>query len=183
MGVGRDTLAFARKHIPESPGAIAMAATESSSSTAEVSEPDIERMLSYRLQRAAYVVSRAAMRQERASFAASNGEARAIIMLGQKGPTTLNRLSRAAGLDKSQMSRVIAALAGRDLVWRESGVPSGGSVQLALTEAGAQLYRQLISAAARRNRTYLAALTAEERGALDTALRKIEAIARELGAE
>jgi DNA-binding MarR family transcriptional regulator len=91
----------------------------------------------------------------------------------------LNELSRAAGIDKSQMSRVVSGLAARRLVLRSIDAADGRGVKLTLTRAGRALYQGLIRAAAERNDAFLDCLSAKERAAFDAALDKLAARARE----
>ena len=68
-------------------------------------------------------------------------------------PLSLNDLARAAGIDKSQMSRVVSGLAKRKLVLRAANDADGRGVQLrAEQEPGASSTTGLIGAAARARR-------------------------------
>jgi DNA-binding MarR family transcriptional regulator len=141
-------------------------------------EVSITGLLSYRLHRVANAISRSAAARYRRDFDVSLGEWRTIALLGEKGSLTLNKLARMAGLDKAQMSRVVAKLAERGLVAREPG--SGRTIHLSLTRKGSSLYRGLIAAANERNRAFLVTLTEEEREVLESALDKLGTVARAL---
>lgn len=138
----------------------------------------IKDLLSYRLHRVANVLSRSAALRYRREFDVSLGEWRTIALLGQEEPQTLNRLARLAGLDKAQMSRVIAKLTERGLVLRELGPRR--TTQLTLTRRGRTTYQGLITAANERNDAFLVCLTQAEREALDSALDKLATLARAL---
>jgi DNA-binding MarR family transcriptional regulator len=143
----------------------------------------IHDLLSYRLGRAANLVSRSAAMRYRREFDVSLGEWRALALLAAGGPAngapvSLNDLARAAGLDKAQMSRVVAGLIQRGLILRRMSLRGGRMVALTLTKAGARIYEGLIAAAAERDAMFRACLTPAELAALETALGKLAAEAR-----
>ena len=87
------------------------------SSTTEL--PGIRELLSYKLHVVANLLSRGAELRYRREFGVSLWEWRAIALLGaSREPQSLNALAAAAGVDKSQMSRVISGLNARRLVLR-----------------------------------------------------------------
>ncbi len=138
--------------------------------------PSIRDLVSYRLSRAASLISRGAALRYRREFDVSLGEWRALALLATGTPPSLMQLARAAGLDKAQMSRVVSSLVGRDLVAREG---SGRSACLTLTPAGRSLYGSLIAAAGERDRALRATLSAEELAVLETVLAKLVVQARQ----
>lgn len=138
----------------------------------------ISELLSYRLSRTSSALSRSAALRYRREFDVSLGEWRAIALIAADPTLTLNRLARRAGLDKAQMSRVVARLTERDLVSRTAG--SGRTSQLALTERGTAVYRGLIAAANERDRTFLATLTEDEADVLLKALDRLAGLALEI---
>ncbi|MBB4699367.1 MarR family winged helix-turn-helix transcriptional regulator [Sphaerisporangium siamense] len=135
----------------------------------------IAELLSYRLSRTSAALSRSAALRYRREFDVTLGEWRAIALIASNPTLTLNRLARRAGLDKAQMSRVVTKLTERGLVNRTAG--SGRTHQLALTEAGIEVYRGLIRAANERDATFLAVLSAQERKVLVRALDKLADLA------
>jgi DNA-binding MarR family transcriptional regulator len=148
------------------------------SSTIEL--PGIRDLLSYRLHVVANLLSRGAELRYRREFGVSLWEWRSIALLGgAQGALSLNELARAAGIDKSQMSRVVSGLAVRGLVLRAIDANDGRGVRLTLTRTGRKLYEGLIRAAADRNDAFLGCLSAKERTAFDEALAKLAARARE----
>lgn len=139
----------------------------------------LKELLSYRLHRVASAMSRGAELQYRRQFGTSLAEWRAVALLGER-PTSLNELARAADLDKSQMSRVVRGLIDRGLVVRVSETGRGKTVELDLTKRGRGLCARMLEAAIARNLSYLGALEPGEAEALQSALVKIEALARML---
>lgn len=141
--------------------------------------PTIKELLSYRLHRVANLLSRGAEMRYRREFGVSLWEWRTIALLGGAGEAlSLNELARAAGVDKSQMSRVVSGLARRRLVLRGADSSDGRGVRLRLSRAGARLYEGLIHAAAERNAAFLGCLNARERDCLEAALGKLAREAR-----
>lgn len=138
----------------------------------------ISQLLSYRLSRTSSALSRSAALRYRREFDVSLGEWRAIALIAADPTLTLNRLARRAGLDKAQMSRVVARLSERGLVNRTAG--SGRTSQLALTEAGTGVYRGLIAAANERDAQFLAALSPDEAAVLLRALDHLADVALEV---
>lgn len=131
----------------------------------------ISELLSYRLSRTSSAMSRSAALRYRRDFDVSLGEWRAIALIAADPTLTLNRLSRRAGLDKAQMSRVVTKLTERGLVSRTTG--SGRTSQLALTEEGTRVYRGLITTANARDVEFLGVLDDEEAATLLRALDKL----------
>ncbi|MFD9895940.1 MarR family winged helix-turn-helix transcriptional regulator [Amycolatopsis sp. NPDC059027] len=138
----------------------------------------ISELLSYRMHRVANAISRSAATRYRRDFDVSLGEWRTLALLGEDSPLTLNKLAARAGLDKAQMSRVVAKLDERGLLVRESG--AGRSTRLSLSRKGKSLYQGLIEAANERNEAFLVCLTPAERDALDSALDKLGKLAKAL---
>jgi DNA-binding MarR family transcriptional regulator len=133
----------------------------------------IRDLLSYRLHVVANLLSRGAAMRYRREFGVSLWEWRTIALLGAQAPLSLNELAAAAGLDKSQMSRVVAGLVERGLVARGADETDGRGVRLALTRNGEKLGEGLIRAAAERNDAFLGCLSPSERECLEAALKKL----------
>ncbi|MGH8690713.1 MAG: MarR family winged helix-turn-helix transcriptional regulator [Burkholderiales bacterium] len=143
--------------------------------------PTIRELLSYRLHVVANLLSRGAEMRYRREFGVSLWEWRSVALLGGAGqPLSLNELARAAGIDKSQMSRVVSGLAERRIVLRQSDANDGRGVRLRLSKSGIRLYEGLIGAAAERNAAFLGCLSARERECLEGALAKLAGEARRL---
>jgi DNA-binding MarR family transcriptional regulator len=141
--------------------------------------PTIRELLSYRLHQVANLLSRGAEMRYRREFGVSLWEWRTVALLGGSGePQSLNDLARAAGMDKSQMSRVVSGLTGKRMVRRETDAKDARGIRLSLTRAGKKLYQRLIRAAAERNSAFLGCLSARERDCLEQAMRKLAHEAR-----
>jgi DNA-binding MarR family transcriptional regulator len=144
-----------------------------------MTSPTIRELLSYRLHQVANLLSRGAEMRYRREFGVSLWEWRTVALLGGAAEAqSLNELARAAGMDKSQMSRVVAGLAKKKIVVREADASDGRGIRLSLTGKGRVLYRKLIQAATERNDAFVGCLTAKERAALDTIMVKLAHEAR-----
>ena len=140
----------------------------------------IRDLLSYRLHTVANLLSRGAELRYRREFGVSLWEWRSIALLGgAAGPLSLNELARAAGIDKSQMSRVVSGLAKRRIVLREADSADGRGVQLGLSRSGRRLYAGLIRAAGHRDAAFKGCLSENEKKIFDRALAKLAGQARE----
>lgn len=135
--------------------------------------PTIKELLSYRLHVVANLLSRGAAMRYKREFGVSLWEWRTVALLGAQAPLSLNDLAAAAGLDKSQMSRVVAGLVERGIVARGADETDGRGVKLSLTRSGEKLYEGLIRAAAERNDAFLGCLGPRERECLEGALKKL----------
>jgi DNA-binding MarR family transcriptional regulator len=139
----------------------------------------IRDLLSYRLHEVANLLSRGAELRYRREFGVSLWEWRSIALLGAvTEPLSLNHLAHAAGIHKSQMSRVVSGLAKRKLVARDANSEDARGVQLTLSRSGRKLYEGLIEAAAQRDRAFRHCLTRAEKQAFDRALTKLAGQAR-----
>jgi len=140
----------------------------------------IRELLSYRLHTVANLLSRGAELRYRREFGVSLWEWRSIALLGAStSPLSLNELARSAGIDKSQMSRVVSGLSSRGIVSREADAVDGRGVRLALSKAGRKLYLGLIRAAADRDAAFRNCLSEKEKQVFDKALLKLAFQARE----
>ena len=138
----------------------------------------IKELLSYRLHVVANLLSRSAAMRYKREFGVSLWEWRTVALLGAEAPLSLNELARAAGLDKSQMSRVVSGLAERGLIRRGGDEQDGRGVKLTLSRSGERVYQGLIRAASERNAAFLGCLAPRERECLDGALQKLGEQAR-----
>ena len=139
----------------------------------------IRELLSYRLHEVANLLSRGAELRYRREFGVSLWEWRTIALLGgATEPLSLNHLAHAAGIHKSQMSRVVAGLTERGLVLRAADEDDARGVRLTLSKAGRKLYVGLIEAASQRDRAFRGCLTRDEKQAFEAALAKLAGQAR-----
>jgi len=141
---------------------------------------EIKDLISYQLHTVANLLSRGAELRYRREFGVSLWEWRTIALLGASDdPQSLGHLARAAGIDKSQMSRVVSGLAKRKLVMRDANDADGRGVHLRLSKTGRKLYGGLIGAAAERDAAFRRCLTSSEKTVFERALSKLAGQARE----
>jgi DNA-binding MarR family transcriptional regulator len=141
---------------------------------------EIQDLLSYKLHRVANLLSRGAELRYRREFGVSLWEWRSIALLGAADePMSLVQLATAAGIDKGQMSRVVAGLAKRRIVLRAAHPGDGRGVRLALSTTGRRMYAGLIRAAAERDAAFRGCLSKAEHRVFDRALGKLAGRARE----
>jgi len=141
---------------------------------------EIKDLISYQLHTVANLLSRGAELRYRREFGVSLWEWRTIALLGaSEEPQSLGHLARAAGIDKSQMSRVVSGLAKRKLVMRDANDADGRGVHLRLSKAGRKLYDGLIGAAAERDAAFRRCLTSSEKTIFEKALSKLATQARQ----
>lgn len=145
-----------------------------------VPRAEIRDLVSFRVHAVANLLSRGAALTYRREFDVSLMEWRTLALLGAHQPLSLKALARHAGLDKSQMSRVVAGLAARAHVARGTDAADGRGVTLTLTRAGKRAYEGLIAAANRRNEALAGVLSETERRQLDDMLARLADRAREL---
>ena len=139
---------------------------------------EIRELISYRLHTVANLLSRGAELRYRREFGVSLWEWRTIALLGAvTEPLSLNHLAHAAGIHKSQMSRVVSGLTRRKLVLRAA---NGREVALTLTKPGRRIYAGLISAATERDEAFNNCLSRNEKEVLERCLAKLAGQAREL---
>ena len=140
---------------------------------------EIRDLLSYRLHVVANLLSRGAELRYRREFGVSLWEWRSIALLGAVSePLSLNHLAHAAGIHKSQMSRVVSGLTKRGLVRRAADPGDARGVRLTLSKPGRKVYDGLISAAAERDAAFRDCLSAKEKQMFDAALNKLAGRAR-----
>src|SRR5438067_13559250 len=97
---------------------------------------EIQDLISYRLHTVANLLSRGAELRYRREFGVSLWEWRTLALLGAVAePLSLNHLAHAAGIHKSQMSRVVSGLANRGLVLRAADAADARGVRLTLSKA------------------------------------------------
>jgi DNA-binding MarR family transcriptional regulator len=142
---------------------------------------EIRDLLSYRVHMVANLLSRGAELRYRREFGVSLWEWRTIALLGAAGEAlSLGHLARAAGIDKSQMSRVVSGLARRRLVLREAHPGDGRGVRLKLSKSGQRVYQGLIRAAGERDQAFRDCLSTRERDVFEKVLAKLAGEARAL---
>ena len=142
---------------------------------------EIRDLLSYRVHMVANLLSRGAELRYRREFGVSLWEWRTIALLGAaEEALSLGHLASAAGIDKSQMSRVVSGLAKRRIVLREAHPGDGRGIHLTLSKPGRRVYEGLIRAASERDQAFRNCLSAKEKDVFDKALTKLAGQARAL---
>ena len=141
----------------------------------------IRDLLSYRLHVVANLLSRSAELRYRRECGVSLWEWRSVALLGGAAePLSLTELARSAGIDKSQMSRVVSGLTQRRLVLRATDSSDARGVRLELSKSGRKLYRRLIDAAGERDAAFRECLSNKEADAFERALAKLADQARNM---
>ena len=142
---------------------------------------EIRDLISYQVHTVANLLSRGAELRYRREFGVSLWEWRTLALLGATDePRSLGELARDAGIDKSQMSRVVSGLTKRKRVMRDANDADGRGVHLRLSKSGRKLYTGLIGAAAQRDAALRNCLSASEKTVFQRALAKLAGQAREL---
>ncbi|ASC63890.1 MarR family transcriptional regulator [Achromobacter denitrificans] len=144
-----------------------------------MTQPALERFLTYRLHVLNKITDRDTNRVYLADCGIPLGEARCLAAIGRYAPLSVNDLARAANLNKGQASRSAQALVERGLVEKTNSESDGRGVVLAPTAAGVAQYRRVIDLIARRNDEIFACLSADEQrllgGMLDRLIDHLQA--------
>lgn len=134
---------------------------------------DIRHLFSYNLQRLAAVSSRIAGLTLLPDFKINTLDWRAMAVLDFLGVATLQLLSHRAGVQKSQMSRIVAGLETSGWIERAENPKDKRSVHLRLTVTGKDLVRAILADSRERNRAMLRELSEAERLQLMALLEKV----------
>ncbi|KOF53188.1 MULTISPECIES: MarR family transcriptional regulator [unclassified Achromobacter] len=127
-----------------------------------MTQPDLERFLTYRLHAVNKISDRDTARAYLADCGIPLGEARCLAAIGRYAPLSVNELARAANLNKGQASRSAQALVERGLVEKKNSDTDGRGVVLAPTPSGQAQYERIIALISRRNAEIFGCLSAEE---------------------
>ncbi len=119
-------------------------------------------LVAFRLIHLADVISRAATAVYEKRYGINNSELRALIVLREEQPLTVNELSRRGRIDKAWVSRCIASLRKRGLVGRKAHPTDSRMTLISLTPAGLDMIQQLAPIAWERQNRLLAGLSAQE---------------------
>ncbi|CAN5752066.1 hypothetical protein BH09PSE5_BH09PSE5_04950 [soil metagenome] len=146
--------------------------------TKDSSKSDLANLLSYRLSIASNLLSRSQSLRFEAVSDISLPEWRVLVLVNDYGPLPVKSLSRHAGLDFGQASRLVSRMCEAGLVSKEK-TDDARSVNLSLTTAGRALHRKLWKLAMACNDDFLASLKKDERTVLLKALDSLATTARE----
>jgi DNA-binding MarR family transcriptional regulator len=138
---------------------------------------EIENLLSYRLTVVAALLSRSQLARFQAVSGISLAEWRTLVLVSNFGPLTVKDLSRRAGLDFGQTSRLVSRMSDSGLVEKERA-EDARSVILSLSAAGRALQRDLWNLAMRCNDEFLGTLSDTDRRGLMNSLETLAATAR-----
>ncbi len=134
---------------------------------------NLEKFFPYRLSVLNEQVSRslAALYAER--FDLTPPEWRAMAVLAGFQPLSAGGICQRTNMDKVRVTRAIARMIAAGLVSRQEDESDRRCVSLTLTDKGMAVYDQILPLVQAREAEILAVLSAEERTALDTILRKL----------
>lgn len=139
-----------------------------------------EDFVSFRLHRLVSVNERAASALYGRLFDLGLNEWRVLAILAERGRLTAKQLAKLTDLDKSRVSRVVAALAARGYLLREANAEDGRSVLLRASPAGLQACQRILPVSQARQERLLSCLSALELRRFDEALAKLEAQTRRM---
>lgn len=134
---------------------------------------DIRHLFTYNLQRLAGMSSRIASLSLEGEFGLTVQEWRALAVLDFLEASPLHLLAQRAGVQKSQMSRLVTDLEERGLIEREQHPKDKRSVLLRLSGEAQDLVRRVLAASRDRNARMLAHLDEGERRVLMQLMGKI----------
>jgi DNA-binding MarR family transcriptional regulator len=131
---------------------------------------DLEHFLPYRLSVLANRVSRGFGRLYEARFDLKLPEWRVMAVLGRRPGITAREVAELTAMDKVAISRAVARLMEMGRVAAETDSADGRRQKLSLSEAGADIYRQIIPLAKRIENALTAGIEASDLAVLDKLL-------------
>lgn len=123
----------------------------------------VTRFYTYRLHRLSALLSRQMHDELRARYDLGLAEWRAVAVLGEFGELSLRDVARHGATDKAQVSRLLPGLIRRGYVARDAHPTDRRRASLRLTDAGRQLYAEILVLGRRRQMWLVDVLTDEER--------------------
>ena len=133
----------------------------------------------YRLHKLSTLLNRQMHEELQTRYRLGLAEWRSIAVLGEFGPLSLRDVARRGAIDKAQVSRLLPGLIRRGYVARAAHPTDRRRASLQLTEAGRNLYEEILVLGRRRQEWLVEALTGPERAmlvdSLDRLLARIEA--------
>ena len=142
----------------------------------------LDRFIPFRLSVLTNKVSGAIARHYSQRFGLSIPEWRVMAVLGETPGLSAREVAERAAMDKVQVSRAVASLVAARRVARTPDDKDGRVGRLALTRTGMAIYEEIVPLALRLERTFVAALSRDEREALDQLLSKLTRQAKTLSA-
>lgn len=147
---------------------------------AERRVPAFRALLGYQIDSTSEMLRRSATLRLRREYGVSLMEWRTLALIEHMQPVRLRDLAADFGADKAQISRIVAALAGRGLVAREARGGHARSAALELTEPGRALIAALTRTANERDQAFRDCLEPAEVEQLAGMLARIRSRAQEL---
>ena len=140
-------------------------------------------LLNYRLKRLLTAGGAPAIRLCEGGYGVSRQEWRLMAALVESGPLSPTELAERASVEPARVARVVQSLAGKQLVARVEIPGDRRRAQLAATQQGKALYRELLPQLAGINRRLMEVLSEEESVLLDQFLQRLIARADAIQAE
>lgn len=137
---------------------------------------DLEVFLPYLLNQAAEVTSQSFQHVYRRDHGMTRTQWRVLANLGKFGARTASEICRISHLDKTKVSRAVAALEAEGLLLRAPTKEDRRSEVLSLTKSGRQLFGALGAKAIAFDRDLRQRLGPEQAGMLAAALRHLVAL-------
>ncbi|MGA9797204.1 MAG: MarR family winged helix-turn-helix transcriptional regulator [Rhizomicrobium sp.] len=134
---------------------------------------DLDRFLPYKLSILSNRASDAIAQHYSDRFGLSVPEWRVIAVLGQSPGMSARDVATRTAMDKVQVSRAVASLVEARRVKRDGDEADGRITRLSLTPRGQAIYDDVVPLALHLEEVFLAALTPDERKALDRLLDKL----------
>lgn len=134
----------------------------------------------YRLSNLQAEVSAAVAQLYRGRFELTHHEWRVLATLNEYPELTAKQLAEQTNLEKMQVSRAVARMTARELLVQTPAEHDRRYVRLSLTDAGRQLYRQIVPLVLEREAWLLADLSVEEKQFLNQIMDRLLARTRQL---
>ncbi|WP_246188776.1 MarR family winged helix-turn-helix transcriptional regulator [Nitratireductor arenosus] len=142
--------------------------------TMDAAALELENFLPYRFNRLADAVSRDFARIYKDRHGLTRPEWRLLATLGQYGTMTATAVGRHSAMHKTKVSRAVTALERRLWLTRRPDGEDRRVDNLALTKAGARVYRELVPIARNFEKELLGSIDPKDRAALLAGMRALE---------
>jgi DNA-binding MarR family transcriptional regulator len=140
-------------------------------------------LLNYRLKRLLTAGGAPAIRLCEGGYGIARQEWRLLAALAEGGPMSPTELAQRTHIEAARVTRTVQSLARKQLAARVENPGDRRRAQLAATQRGLDLYRELLPQLADINRRLMDVLTQEESVLLDGLLQRITAHADAIQAE
>jgi DNA-binding MarR family transcriptional regulator len=142
---------------------------------------NLEEFLPYRLSVLSNTVSNAIAQGYKGRFGLSIPDWRVMAVLARFPGSSAQELVRWTGMDKVAVSRGVSRLLERGLVQRDVAAEDRRRSQLRLSDAGCEVYREIVPVAQDYESQLLAGFSAEKKQLLEEILKDLQASAQRLG--